>query len=341
MLAVSSPAEIEIASEERPRGRGRRKASSESLAYRRAKSQANRRLAFIAHLIVWALGCFLVFVVSNFFVMLIVATAWGIGLASHGFWGVLAPGLRKRWIEDEVGQRVHVHVADERRALTGGHARTLERLSASIAHEIRNPITAAKSLVQQMGEDPSSEENVEYARVALEELERVEASISHLLRYAREEEVRPTEIFIPDFVTSALETLRARMEDDSVQLVCDLDEAPRIEGDAEKLRQVLLNLIGNALDAMRDADVPDRKLVVSAGRNLAGDEAWIRVTDNGPGIPKDRRQEVFSPFYTSKVDGTGLGLAVSQKIVEAHGGTLEVGDAAGGELVITLPTGHS
>ena len=82
-------------------------------------------------------------------------------------------------------------VSRNRRELEDRHARNLEHLSASIAHEIRNPITAAKSLLQQMGEDPHSHENVEYAHVALQELERVERSISHLLRYARDEELRP------------------------------------------------------------------------------------------------------------------------------------------------------
>ena len=82
----------------------------------------------------------------------------------------------------------------ERRVLEGRHVRSLEDLSAQVAHEIRNPITAAKSLVQQMGEDPTSAENVGYAKVALEELDRVERSVAHLLRYAREEDLRLAEV---------------------------------------------------------------------------------------------------------------------------------------------------
>src|SRR5262249_57733345 len=87
-------------------------------------------------------------------------------------------------------RRVRATLDGGRRALEGRHARSLEELSASIAHEIRNPITAAKSLVQQMEEDPRGAENVEYARVALAELERVERSVSHLLRFARGEETQ-------------------------------------------------------------------------------------------------------------------------------------------------------
>jgi len=95
--------------------------------------------------------------------------------------------------------------------LRGEHARNLEELSASIAHEIRNPITAAKSLVQQLGEDPGSAENVEYANIALQELDRVEKSISHLLRYAREEEMNPRPMKLADAIESALETVRERL----------------------------------------------------------------------------------------------------------------------------------
>ena len=102
---------------------------------------------------------------------------------------VLEPKLRKRFIDREVTRQVSATLSDERQQIVGEHARSMETLSASIAHEIRNPITAAKSLVQQMEEDPTAAENVEYARVALEELHRVERSVSHLLRFAREEEM--------------------------------------------------------------------------------------------------------------------------------------------------------
>jgi ribosomal-protein-alanine N-acetyltransferase len=105
---------------------------------------------------------------------------FGIRLGKRYFSLMVAPELRKKFVEEEVAKRVDESVTRQRRDMQGRHARSLEQLSASIAHEIRNPITAAKSLVQQMGEEPAAAENVQYARVALEELERVEKSISHL-----------------------------------------------------------------------------------------------------------------------------------------------------------------
>src|SRR5262249_37713833 len=135
-----------------------------------AERSAARRVVFLGHAVVWAMVLLLLFVTAGFFPALVVALAWGIGLASHGYFSVLGPGQRRRWTEAEVARRVRTTVADERQVIESRHARLLEELSASIAHEIRNPITAAKSLLQQMREDISAPDNGEYARVALEEL---------------------------------------------------------------------------------------------------------------------------------------------------------------------------
>ena len=118
--------------------------------------------------------------------------------------------MREHYMREEVHKRVHAHLSGERQALESVHAHSMEELSARVAHEIRNPITAAKSLVQQMEEEPGAPENVEYARVALEELARVERSVSHLLRFARDEELRMGVVRLADVVDSALETFRDR-----------------------------------------------------------------------------------------------------------------------------------
>ena len=174
---------------DRERGeRKRRKRKSrtpEERALAEARRAASRKMGFLAHFVPYV--CVVVFLlfVAGFRPAFITALAWGIAVACHYFFAVIAPGIRERLLEGEVNRRVSRDVTLERRALVDEHAQRLEQLSASIAHEIRNPITAAKSLVQQMGEDPASHENVEYASVALDELGRVEKSISHLLKYAR------------------------------------------------------------------------------------------------------------------------------------------------------------
>jgi len=251
----------------------------------------------------------------------------------------VAPELRARWVEQEVGRHVERNVTSERRKVEDRHVRSLADLSASIAHEIRNPVTAAKSLVQQMGEDPVAQHNIEYAAVALEELDRVERSISHLLRFARDEELGMSEIEMSDVVTSALDTFRDRVARLGVQLDCQLDTRGAMRGDPEKLRRVMINLLGNALDAMEEAGTSAPCLRVMSGDNLAGSEVWVRIQDNGPGIDAETRRKIFDPFYTTKQSGTGLGLALSKKLVDAHGGTMEVDTPPGGgtEFVLAFP----
>ena len=297
-----------------------------------AKARFARKLAQYALVV----GILAVFVRP---VAWIVGICWGVALLGEFTRRQLEPALRQRWIDREVRQQLDHTVSVKRRELEGEHTRRIEEISASIAHEIRNPITAAKSLVQQMGEDPASPENVEYAEVALDELDRVEKSISHLLRFARDEEVRISEMRMAEVIPSAVETLRDRLDRGGVDVSMALDADGTMRGDPEKLRRVVINLLSNALDAVLESDTPQPRIEIQMGENLAGTEVWLRVRDNGPGIDADRVQEIFSPFYTSKEGGTGLGLAISKKVVDAHGGSIEIdsGPGRGTEFLLTFP----
>jgi signal transduction histidine kinase len=311
----------------------------EQRALRDAKKAADARIGFLIHGTVYTLVILGILVSGGFRAAFTTAVFWGIGLASHFIAAIAGPELRKRWIDQEVGPRVADETQQQRRDLESEQARRVQRLSASLAHEIRNPITAAKSLVQQMGEDPSATENVSYAQVALQELERVERSIAHLLKFAREEELKLADTRLDEIATSALTTLRDRMRDLGVKLETDTSGAGSLVGDPEQLRRVVINLASNALDALRDAKTPAPRLEVAVGENLAGTEAWLRVRDNGPGIPAEHLPRLFDPFFTAKEGGTGLGLALAKKIVDAHGGSIEVESepARGATFLVTLP----
>lgn len=269
----------------------------------------------------------------------IVGVIWGLSLAGEYARRVIEPDLRDRWVRREVARELGRTAPLRRRKIEEEQTRRIEELSASIAHEIRNPITAARSLVQQMGEDPASGDNVGYAEVALEELGRVENSISHLLRYAREEDVQMEPMGMADVIDSSLTTLRDRIERRGVEIRTEIDSPGRMQGDPEKLRRVLINLIGNALDALEEAGVSNPRIAIEAGESLSGSEVWVRVRDNGPGMEPERLERIFSPFYTSKEAGTGLGLAISKKLVDAHGGSIEAHsrEGAGAEFVLTFP----
>ncbi len=317
----------------------RRTLSPGERALREARRRANRKLAFFFHLLAYAsVEIFLLFV-AGFRAALVTGLGWGIGLVFHYFAALVAPDLRRRLVEREVARQVEQSAPAERRHLEGRHAHSLERLAAGVAHEIRNPITAAKSLVQQMGEDPTSKETVAYANVALAELDRVERSISHLLRFAREEELTLRDVRLGDVLDSALATFHDRAARLGVRIEREIDHVGPIRGDAEKLRRVVINLVGNAIDALEQARTPDPCVRVLAGEDLAGSQVWLRVRDNGPGIPPEVRERIFDPFYTSKQGGTGLGLALSRKLVEAHGGQVELCSAPGEgtEFVVTFP----
>ena len=328
----------------RTRSRVRRELSPEERTYVEAKRRADRKLAFVRHFVCYVVTlAFLLVVTRGVFVPAIVGLGWGICLSMHFFQAILAPGLRRKWIESEVQREVQRTVTRRRRELSGDKTRSLEQLSASIAHEIRNPITAAKSLVQQMGEDPGSDENVEYAAVALEELDRVERSISHLLRYAREEDVEIRTTRLEEAMASGLETLRERIERGGIDVQTKVDAPGELEGDPEKLRRVFVNLIGNAADALTENGVERPRIELAVGENLAGTEVWASVRDNGPGIELEQQDKIFTPFYTSRNNGTGLGLAITRKLVEAHGGGIELSSTPGKgtEFLVSFPKTQS
>jgi signal transduction histidine kinase len=309
------------------------------LAERRARLRSVHRIAFLGHFLIWAAVCLLLLVAAGFFPALIVALSWGIGLVAHGFFGVAAPILHTRWVRAEVGLRVNERVTHERRTVEGRHARALEQLSASVAHEIRNPITAAKSLVQQIAEAPEAAENAEYARVAAAELDRVERSVSHLLRYAREEPIELRELELEEVIDTALDGLAPRLKTSPVRIERSAAGDGWLHADRDKLRRIVVNLVSNAIDALEESGFPDPKVQLESGRNLSGDEVWLEVRDNGPGIEPERLQKIFDPFHTSKQGGTGLGLAITRKLVEAHGGSIvarsELG--AGTQFLLTFP----
>ena len=320
----------------RPR-EDRRDGDGDDAVLLRARRRAAAVVGFYAHLAsyvgVIAL-LFLINLVTSPFKpwFLWPAFGWGIGVFSH-YMGVFGSAwVKERFFDPAVEREVRL----EKAAMQTEKQASLDELSSTIAHEIRNPIAAAKSLVQQMGEDPMSVENVAYANVALEELDRVERSISHLLKYAKEEDYTFAPVNLASVVDSALTAMRAKLEAAKVAVVRNYITGPTVVADGEKLRQVFANVLDNAIDAL--ASVAEGRRVDLFIEN-GGRRATVRVRDNGCGIPPDKVERVFNPFFTTKEKGTGLGMAISKKIVEAHEGAIDLVSEAGRgtDLLITLP----
>ena len=310
--------------------------SEEEQLLQRARSRAAAEMGFYVHLTSY-LGVIALLALINLMTtwypwFLWPAIGWGFGLGSHWMGVFGSRALKARYFDPAVERelvREKVVMQTEKQA-------SLDELSSTIAHEIRNPIAAAKSLVQQMGEDPHSVENVEYAKVALDELDRVERRIAHLLKFAKEEDYAMAPTNLATVVDAALTQLRGKLAAARIAPVRNYITGPTIVADGEKLKQVFANVLDNAIDAFDG--VPENRRVELFIEN-GGSNATVRVRDNGCGIPPDKLERIFNPFFTTKEKGTGLGMAISRKIVEAHAGTMDVASEVGRgtEFVVTLP----
>jgi signal transduction histidine kinase len=327
------------------------KTDAERFAYKRARMRAAAETGFYLHLMWYGLVIGFLFLINLFTGhypwFLWPASFWGFGVASH-FTAVFG----WRWVHERVfvpaiEREVQREVTQEKEVLRTENQASLDQLTATFAHEIRNPIAAAKSLVQQMGEDPTSTENVEYAKVALDELARVERSVSHLLKYAKEEDYHFENLNLASVLDSALTQMRGKLELNSVAVWRTYVTGPTVRADADKLRQVFSNIIDNAIDAMA-TNQDERRLELSIESTRSNNEtqtrsAVVKIRDNGCGIAEDQIKKIFNPFYTSKANGTGLGLGVAKKVIDAHRGAIQVlsQPSSGSEFAISIPLGDS
>jgi signal transduction histidine kinase len=303
---------------------------------RQSRRRAKAELGFYIHATCYAavigLLAFINLLTTAYPWFLWPALGWVVGLTSHYMAVFGGRVLRERYLEPVLEREVR----REKVAMQTEKQASIDDLSSTIAHEIRNPIAAAKSLVQQIGEDPTSLENVEYAKVAAAELDRVERRISHLLRFAKEEEYRYDRVNLATTVDAALTQMRAKLDAAKVHIARNYIAGPTIHADEEKLKQVFANVLDNAIDAL-DAVAEGRRIdlfIENGGRH-----AVVRVRDNGCGIAADKLDRIFNPFFTTKEKGTGLGMAIAKKIVEAHEGTIDVVSepGRGSEFAVALP----
>jgi len=194
------------------------------------------------------------------------------------------------------------------------------RLSASIAHEVNNPLQAVQNCLHLAGrEDLSQEQRSEYFELAKTELDRLMSTVQRMLDFYRPGVIAPTEVDIQNILQHVLNLMLKQFEKQNIRVQVEIpSNLPKIFAVEGQIQQVLINLILNAFDAMPDGgEIQIRVRAVKAGIE-------IMVQDSGPGIPDERLPQIFEPFFSTKDGGTGLGLTVSYNIVTAHGGTLEL-----------------
>jgi two-component system NtrC family sensor kinase len=194
------------------------------------------------------------------------------------------------------------------------------RLSASIAHEVNNPLQAVQNCMHLAGrEDLPQEKRKEYFDLARTELERLIITVRRMLDFYRPGATSLEKVDLAEMLQYILNLMSKQLSESNVKVVIDfIGKIPTIKAVGSQMQQVFINLILNAVDAM-----PDGGVLNIATRPLKGGIEII-FQDQGKGIPKEKQPNIFEPFFSTKDGGTGLGLTVSYNIVTAHGGTLEL-----------------
>jgi len=231
-------------------------------------------------------------------------------------------------------ERSREHLAQaEKWALVG-------KLAAGVAHSVRNPLTSVKmrlfSMERHLALTASEKEDFE---VISEEIRHIDTIVGNFLEFSRPPKLRIQSISLSDTVDMAIQLLKHRLESYIVTVEVLRDEQPpEIQGDPDQLKEVFVNLIANACEAIVDGGLITITEEKWYGQNV-GQCVMVRMTDNGPGVPGEIQDKLFQPFFSTKEEGTGLGLSIAARIVEEHGGWIELTsrEGEGATFTIILP----
>ncbi len=229
-----------------------------------------------------------------------------------------------------------------RRAQMAEKLAAVGTMTAGLSHEIRNPLNAAalqltvlERRLQKLACD-AQPPLLEPLQLVKDEIRRLDHILEDFLQFARPREFSPRPVSVPAVVAKVLDLLQGEAERRGLEIRRDLAPVPPVAGDEERLRQVLMNLALNGLDALPRGGV----LEVSCRLEQPdAPEVAIYVDDTGPGVPARVRERIFEPFFTTKASGSGLGLSIVHAIVTQHGGSILVEEAPGGgaRFALRLP----
>jgi len=242
--------------------------------------------------------------------------------------------------------RLHGEKRDlSRRAQTAEKLAAVGTMTAGLSHEIRNPLNAAalqlsvlERRIHRLAKD-AQVPLLEPLTVVKDEIRRLDHILEDFLQFARPREFVAQAVDVVTVVTRVLDLLGGEAERRGVRLERDMDTVPSIAGDEERLRQVLVNLGLNALEAVKDGGLVRVGCRLEATAEHPEPAVEILVDDDGSGIPAESRDRIFEPFFTTKARGSGLGLSIVHAIVTQHGGRIRVEDSpeGGARFVVSLP----
>lgn len=192
------------------------------------------------------------------------------------------------------------------------HLREMNLAAAGLAHETRNPLNIIRGLAQMISKSSEGEIRTR-SREITEEVDRVSAQLNEFINYSKPREVRRAPVQLNRVIADVLRALKTDIEDKKIALH-RAEEDLTVEADQAMLRQVLFNLLINAIHFVGEGG----EIEVATAKHGAN-FAYFEVRDNGPGVPAENRESIFQPYFTTRTNGTGLGLAVVKQIIDAHG----------------------
>lgn len=205
------------------------------------------------------------------------------------------------------------------------------QMATAIAHEIKNPLSSLKGFTQLQQE--KDKEDDQYYPIMLNEIDRINAIVTDLLILGKPNTALKSKKELGEIIQYVLTVIKPHAERQDIQIEMKLNDSPELLCDENQLKQVFINLIKNSMEAM-----PEGGKVTIQSEN-SSDFVVVSIVDEGCGIESDRLDKLGEPFYTTKQNGTGLGLMVTKKIIEEHGGRFQIESTIGkGTMVtITLP----
>ncbi|MGR3309475.1 MAG: ATP-binding protein [Candidatus Brocadiales bacterium] len=224
----------------------------------------------------------------------------------------------------------------ERKIYENEKLSTLGRLSTSVAHEVKNPLSSIKTIVQVMREDLKHDASVqECLSIIVDEIDRLDNVVNQLLQFTRPKGEVKTNVKIGNVLSSVLLVLNHEARKNNINISCKISkDLPMLNTEDGSLKEVFFNIINNAIQAMPDGG----ELAITAVPQPQNNTFEITFADTGPGIPQDAVDKVFDPFYTTKQSGTGLGLSIVKKKLEEMDGSIRVeNNTKGAMFIINLP----
>lgn len=211
-------------------------------------------------------------------------------------------------------------------------------LAAGIAHEIRNPLTTIKGFIQLIKPYLTEIHKEEYATIALEEIDRANEILFQFLNAAKPQTNQVKQVPLNKLIKeiSLLYEGEVNIRNITIKMVLDQSD-PCLLTDEKQLKQVLVNIVKNAMDAISEANRLEGEITLYT--ETIENQARIIIRDNGCGMPEETVNKIFSPFYSTKVTGTGLGLSICKRIIDDQGGNIQIRSNPddGTSFIISLP----